>query len=256
MVCTPLKQHADKLVRYHERGTHLLVHRFDTSSSEPELLECNCYAHYGVQHKSQARSLTQVQKSMDLPQQPVYSYPQVVVTPGPVIPSYSWTQPVNPLQGLNEGFQPPTVGQFTYQPGYYPALADPAFSQQQYVSGPAYDQNSYGLPVNVSNGPVPSESREVHISNIQYQVRKRDIATHISKIAIPTSLDYHVDYSGKFKGTAVANFSSGEDAARVVAQLDKKLIKGKKVKVRLGKQLTPVTPPPLVLNGSYEARFL
>jgi hypothetical protein len=201
----------------------------------------------------QSRSLMQVQRSMVIPQQPIYSYPQVPVTAAPVMASYGWTQPIDPMQSLTEEFQTMTVSQLNYQPGYYASPVNAATTHQQYSNEPTYDQNSYGLPVNVSNGPVPSESREVHISNIQYKVHKRDMAAQISKFATPTALEYHVDHAGKFKGTAVATFDTGEDAARVVARLDKKLIKGKKVKVRLGKQLTPVTPAPLVLNGSYEA---
>jgi hypothetical protein len=194
-----------------------------------------------------------VQQSLVMPQQPVYSYPQVPVTAAPVMTSYGWTQPVSTMQGLNEAFQTMTVGQYNYQAGYYTSPVAPASAHQQYTNEPAYGRNSYGLPVNVSSGPVPSECREIHISNIQYKVHKGEMEAQISKIATPASFQYHVDHAGKFKGTAVATFNSGEDANRVVAQLDKKLIKGKKVKVRLGKQLTPVTPTPLVLNGSYEA---
>jgi hypothetical protein len=242
----------EKLVQYSERGTRLLVHRFDTSESEPELLECNCHAIYAVPHIFQSRSLKQVQRSLVMPQQPVYSYPPAPMAPAPAMPAYGWPQPVPSMQGLTEGFQTLAVGQEYYQPGYYPTPMDPACANYQYTNGATYVRNSYGLPVNTTNGGVASECREVHISNIQYQVHKKDLTQQISKIATPITLEYHVDHAGKFKGTAVVTFDSGDRAALVVAQLDKKLIKGKKVKVRLGKQTTPVSPTPVVVDGSYE----
>jgi RNA recognition motif-containing protein len=187
-----------------------------------------------------------------MPQQTVYTYPPAPVPAAPVVVAYGWAQPVPSMQGLIEGFQNLAVGPEYYQSSYYPPPVDPASAQYQYTNGATYVRNSYGLPVNTTNGGVPSESREVHISNIQYQVHKRDLAQQITKIAPPVTLEYHIDHAGKFKGTAVATFSSGEQAVQVVAQLDKKLIKGKKVKVRLGKQTTPVSPAPVVVDGSYE----
>jgi RNA recognition motif-containing protein len=154
------------------------------------------------------------------------------------------------MQSLTEGFHALAVEQVSYQTGYYAPPVDNPLAHQQYATSPNYIRNPNGLSVNASNGLVPTESREVHISNIQYQVRKKDLTAYIKKIVDSFKLELHVDHTGKFKGTAVVTFESGADANLVVAQLDRMLIKGKKIKVRLGKQQTPVNPSPLVVDGS------
>jgi hypothetical protein len=245
-------------VKYNEKGTRLLVHRFDTSTNQVMLLDCNCMAIYGVPHMIQSRSRSQVQRSMALPpHQAYYLNPSVPVSPAPImapVPQYDWNQTAVSVQGLTNGFQALSVGQPTYAMAYYAPLPNPAYVQPQYASGPTYVMNSFGLPVNVSNGFIATECREVHIANIPYQTKKRELTTRISGIATPSSVDFHTDHAGKFKGSAIATFESGEAAARVVEQLDKQVVKGKKLRVRIGKQQTPVSPTPVVVNGSTDDR--
>jgi len=208
-----LKACPEKLVRYFERGTRLLVHRFDTSDCQPQLLECNCQAHYGVQHMFQSRSLTQVQRSMVMSQQPVYSYPPALVTAAPVMASYGWPQPVNSMQGLTEGFQTLAVGQV---PGAGIPAPPPTPSASRFLtdsgrnqtplqrnlarltrygmssitSGPGdrvahTDRNitseidatsQQGSMINVGNAPVAS-------SRVSVQATARDVASSISAAA-------------------------------------------------------------------------
>ncbi|KAF2435507.1 hypothetical protein EJ08DRAFT_340921 [Tothia fuscella] len=242
-----------KLVRYSEKSTRLLVHRFDTSMNPPPLLECNCQAIYGVPHMYQSRSQAQVQRCMTMPSQSqYYSYPSAPVAPAPAIAHYDWNQQAQ-VQGLTSGFQSLAVAPPAYSGGYYAASVDRAYvEQQQYATGPTYVRNTYGLPVNVSHGAVATECREVHISHIHYQLKKRELIAKLDKIVAPSKIemDFLVDHAGKFKGTAVATFDSSDAATKVVAKLDKTSIKGKKVRVRLGKQQTPVSPSPVIVNGS------
>jgi hypothetical protein len=175
-------------------------------------------------------------------QQPLYSYPAVSVVQAP---SYGY-----PVHTLTDRFQSLSVGQSASPSSYYASPIEPPPVHQQYAAGLTYVRSPNGIPVNVSNGAIPTEFREVHISNIQYQVKKKEMIAQISKIATPTSLEFHIDHAGKFKGSAVAMFESAADAEQVVNVLDKKTIKGKKVKVRLGKHQTPVNSSPLVVNGS------
>lgn len=244
-------KNTERLVGYNDKDTRLLVHRFDTSGYQTSLLECNCQALYNVAHMAKSRSYSEVNRSMAMPpQQPSYVYPSVPVAATPVVSTYDWSQTGASIQGVTSGFQGLSVGQAVYPAPYYAASAGPSYTQQYYQAGPEYAINTYGLPVNVSHGTVSTECREVHISNIPHRIKKRDLVAQISKIATPTKVQLHSDHAGKFKGTAVATFGRGDEAARVVEHLDKLPFKGKELRVRIGKEQTPVNPGPLVVNGS------
>jgi hypothetical protein len=244
----------DRLVNYKEKGSRLLVHLVDASTNAAHILKCNCMEHYGCPHEAGPHASSQAESYMAMPPPEVYyQYGSGLAAVAPVMQpmlSYDWDPTMGSIHGLTTGFQALSVDQTLYPTPYYAGPSNMGYAQQQYTNQPAYAPDAFGLPVNVSSGVIPTECREVYISNINFLVKKREMAAQISKYARPSTLEYNKTADGKFTGTAIATFESGEEATMVVRGLDKQTVKGKRLKVRIGKQQTPIIPPPMIVNGS------
>jgi RNA recognition motif-containing protein len=118
----------------------------------------------------------------------------------------------------------------------------------------AYSANQYGLPVNISHGAVAVEHRGIHIGGISKKCNDEDVRKLLRRtVGEPISLKLLTDTSGKFRGTAVAEFSTAEEASNAADALNGYNHKGRTLTVRLSREAQPaVSPsaPPVVVNGS------
>ncbi|KAF2399647.1 hypothetical protein EJ06DRAFT_61053 [Trichodelitschia bisporula] len=254
------------LTSYSDNGHRLLVHRFDVSHSQAQLLECNCSSFYGLTgHSTQSHAMEQLCSRLPscVPvSAPMVSSPYSGAPPiSAVAPTYAYAtadvyatpQPQvvsSPIHAVVDGFTGLSIGQMTYPGTHYyqqPVMLAPV------ASAPIYTRNSHGLPVNMSNGAVRTEIREIHIGNLSYSIGRRELERLLKKAgSSPTSFDIHQDAAGNSKGSAVAYFASEEEARRAVEHLKGFQIKNKKLRVRLGVNQTPVdmAGAPVIVNGS------
>ena len=142
-----------------------------------------------------------------------------------------------------------TAAQYSsYPPGDY-------YAQQQQTAAPlTHIRDTSGLSVNVSKGAFYTESRGIHISNLDFKITQSELQRMLAKVARPAQVDLHFDGArGKAnKGSAVVQFQTSEDARRVVNHFNGYKVKGKELRVRLDKNTTSVgaITHPTIINGS------
>ena len=102
-----------------------------------------------------------------------------------------------------------------------------------------------GTPVRTSSDDAnPSKIGEdiipnaIVIKNIPFAIKKEQLLDIISEMELPLpyAFNYHFD-NGIFRGLAFANFSTPEETAEVIANLNGKEINGRKLKVEYKKML-------------------
>jgi len=156
-----------------------------------------------------------------MPPQPAYqsAYYYQQILPGPPTPAYVY--PVAPVRPL------PT-----------------------YV--PMYSQSATGLPVNLSQGAVVTESRGIFIQGLSYTVGNDELQSLIHGVGVrPSKVSVQYDSKGSSKGVATANFANNAEAQYVVSQLNGRTHLGKILAVRMDTNSTVVgSLEPFVVDGT------
>jgi hypothetical protein len=243
------------LVNHKESGKPLWVHHYDCSQ-EPRfrLLECNCEQLYG-KSGCVLPPVSQTTAGAHVPVMSASAY-EVAQTAGSSASSLSYpltSAPYATEVNANPGL-PRSSSNLSAQhgPSYYPY---PTTQTQQPQSLQLYASNTYGLPVNVSDGAVQTEQRSIHIANLPFSVDEEELRCLINRMVqvTPETVYLHVDYStGKSKGSGVASFSNAEEARDAIKILNNYSLKGKKLRVRPDKNATAVgaTRTPTIVDSS------
>ncbi|KAL1656867.1 hypothetical protein SLS61_000663 [Didymella pomorum] len=123
------------------------------------------------------------------------------------------------------------------------------------VQPPVYSASNSGMPVNIRDGAVLTESRGIFIQNLSYKVGSDELKNLLYTVGRPVDCKVHRDRSGISKGVATAKFASTHEAQLAVTHLNRKPHRGMTLKVRLDQDTTVVgqVGPPLVVNGSVGA---
>jgi hypothetical protein len=143
-----------------------------------------------------------------------------------------------------------TTAAYAYPTAPVPYMAPPV---------PAYSHSAGGLPVNLGQGAVVTESRGIFIQNLSYSAESSDLTSLIHSVGLkPIEAKVHKDSRGQSKGYATAKFSTKEEAQYGVTALNGKAHMNKTLTVRLDTDSTVVgvVPPvrgdgsPLIVDGT------
>lgn len=247
----------ESLTEQGHNGRQLLVHHWDISRTPPPLLECNCSAVYGTRGHSHSRSnlSSQVAAStfnMKAPFLPAVT-PYVLPTTAPTVPVYTGAIPAYATGPMAPGLATPVAYQYVpVAPVTYYAMPVAAPMMQQ-ASGPVYSTALNGTPVNVSKGAVRTESRGVFIGNLSYSAESLGVEQLLRQVGInPTRVEINRDSSGRSKGSAIASFSTKEEAQRVVSRLNNVQYMGMILRVKLDAERTAISgaAAPVIVDGS------
>jgi hypothetical protein len=232
----------DHLLETFFRSKGILVHVWQTrrSSDGLRLVECNCSVHFpGLTDGQHSAGLCGVDigRANQLGGKPyVAAPPQCRAVPQgysyPVYPatiSYAM-QPIN-ATGMHQ--------MQTMQP-----------MQPMAVQPPVYSASNSGMPVNIRDGAVLTESRGIFIQNLSYKVGSDELKSILYTVGRPVGCKVHRHRSGVSKGVATAEFASTHEAQLAVTHLNRKQHEGMTLKVRLDQNKTVVgqVGPPLMLD--------
>jgi hypothetical protein len=234
------------------RSQGIMVHIFATSKQNSyfNLIKCNCGLHFpdvGARGHSPGRSAMDVGRvnqilgtgfaTMPLQYvtaaQPTYQYANYYPTPA-YAPTPMYAYPTSTMQ---------------YAPAPAPAPVPVP------VSVPVYSQSSGGLPVNLGQGAVLTESRGIFIQGLSYSARSSDVASLIHNVGLrPSKITILRDSRGGSKGCASVDFETKTDAQHGVKYLHGISHMNKTLTVRLDTESTVVgVVPPLVVAGAVMA---
>jgi len=116
---------------------------------------------------------------------------------------------------------------------------------------PAIINNSSGLPINLSQGAVQTESRGIFIGNLPYSTNWRDLRGHLSSAGRIIRCDVPRKPNNKGRGYATVLFTSAEDAARACEMFNGTIFQGRPMRVRLDTYAnTKTAKTPTVGSGS------
>lgn len=123
------------------------------------------------------------------------------------------------------------------------------------AKAPVYSTSNSGMPVNIRDGAILTESRGIFIQNLSYKVESDELKTLLYTVGRPVDCKVHRDRSGVSKGVATAKCASTHEAQLAVTHLNRKPHRDMILKVRLDQDTTVVgqVGSPLVLNGSVGA---
>ena len=228
-------------------GWAVLIHIWNTSSSPPTLIECNCPQIYGTPGHSEERVRNSSISYMS-------AQPPVIPAPVPTLyaslpgatPVYGSTQmlyvPASATPVLINPMVPTSVA-LASAPYYYPTTT---------ATNPIYSTGANGMPVDVTRGSVPTVARRVHFTNLDYSVREEELRTVIRQHAEPLNVDISRRQNGASQGWAIAEFGSGAEAQLVVARLNNSRLGSRVMKVKLDANRSVVSEP-VIANGSMVA---
>jgi RNA recognition motif. (a.k.a. RRM, RBD, or RNP domain) len=236
------------------------VHCFEDFPHGSYIRSCNCYSFGTV--SVQGACCYYRYGNLIPPKAPAASVsygqsPAVSASPASV-GVHALTNGFSNLQIAPSTYTQPTYAQnqaYVQNAGYSTAYPQAAWypQQQQATSAPIYVRDPHGLSVNVSQGAIRTEQRNLHISNLDYKMGKAELDKILSKEAKPVQIDLPMDSSTrKNKGTALAYFAKPEDAKRVLDRYNGYPVKGKKLRIKFDKNTTSVetATAPTIINGS------
>jgi len=122
-------------------------------------------------------------------------------------------------------------------------VQQPVQGQLQYAlpSNLTYVSNTSGLPVNRSEGTVPTESRGIFIGGLHYKAHSKDITQWFKRAGNIVKCDLQKDSNtGKSKGNALIQYATATEASKAVRMFDQQVFMGMQIKVRLDKDPVPV----------------
>jgi hypothetical protein len=231
------------------RNRGLMVHLFATATktSEYKYMTCNCRTHFpdlgSRQHSPSRSGMDTIRINQTL--NPGHNSTPTRYTAA-AQPTYQYADPYANYYAT----QPYTVTSTNYS---YPA------APVQYVvpPTPAYSQSSAGLPVNLGQGAVLTESRGIFIQSLDYDARSSDVTSLIHSIGLrPIKVKLLKTSAGQSKGCATVEFSKKEDAQYAVSHLHGQRHMRTTLTVRLDKESTivgavaPIVREPLVVDGT------
>lgn len=220
----------------------MLVHVWQTRRSNEgfRLMKCNCSVHFpDLPDGAHSPGLCGIDigRVNQLGGKPYAAPPTqyMAVQPGYPYPTYSSTAPSFPM--------PPVYAA-------HASLISPVVIQPA-----VYSASSSGMPVNIRDGAMLTESRGIFIQNLSYKVGSDELKNLLYTVGRPVDCKVHRDRSGVSKGVATAKFASTHEAQLAVTHLNRKPHRGMTLKVRLDQDTTVVgqVGPPLVVNGSVGA---
>ncbi|KAF3045442.1 hypothetical protein E8E12_004588 [Didymella heteroderae] len=235
------KEDADAAYKTFYRSKGMLVHVWQTrrSSDGFRLMKCNCSVHFpevAEGHHSAGLCGIDIGRVNQLGGKPYAPAPAqyMAVQPGYTYPVY------------------PTTTSYIIQPVY--ATQGPQLPQMM-AQPPVYSASNSGMPVNVRDGAMLTESRGIFIQNLSYKVGSDELKNLLYTVGRPVDCKVHRDRSGVSKGVATARFASTHEAQLAVTHLNRRPHRGMTLKVRLDQDTTVVgqVGPPLVVNGSVGA---
>ncbi|KAI9870003.1 MAG: hypothetical protein M1830_004844 [Pleopsidium flavum] len=102
--------------------------------------------------------------------------------------------------------------------------------------------NVDGTPINVSRGAVPTEARGVFIHELNYNATCADVANMMRQAGRVDRCEMNTYTStAKSRGSASATFHNVEEAGRAVEMFDGTLFMGRKIRVRLDREVNSLT---------------
>ena len=222
----------------------MLVHVWQTrrSSDGFRLMKCNCSVHFP--------GLADGQHSAGLCGIDISRVNQLGGKPYAAAPAQYMAVP----QGYSYPVYPATTS-YAIQPIYATRMPQMQPMQPLVVQPPVYSASNSGMPVNIRDGAVLTESRGIFIQNLSYKVSSDELKNLLYTVGRPVDCKVHQDRSGVSKGVATAKFASTHEAQFAVTHLNRKPHRGMTLKVRLDQDTTVVgqVGPPLVVNGSVGA---
>ena len=111
-------------------------------------------------------------------------------------------------------------------------------------------------PINISRGAYRTEARSIFISNLPYNVQRKDLEALLKTCGTLVEFDLrpHKKTQGYTQGSASASFASREEARRARDRLNDYDWNGRRISVRFDKETTRSDPinesEPIVVNGS------
>lgn len=238
------------LATYGVDGRRLRIHLFDTSEAPPELMIHTCTGPCVVQQ--QARNDLAVQPAPT----PVSRPPIGTISTAAVRSAYATaaleTGMANMRIGLVDSRRHNTVAYYGV-PANPPQPQVPVQMPALYAtpSNPNYVSNTAGLPVNRSEGVVPTEYRGIFVGGLDYSARSKDITSCFKHAGNIVKCDLQKDATtGKFKGNAIIQYTTAKEARTAVKMFNEQKFMGMRIKVRLDKDSVPVTTSPTSSTSS------
>ena len=241
------------LDRFAQNPTHreMLVHQWELSRDrdlnvQPPLTRCNCSTQYpdlsrGSHSPGRAALNTHlIARSM------FKSEPNTAMVPSPV------TVPTTPYQYTSTQ----QITQTTTQYPYYAIPISPVITTPRTLSithAPLYSSMGSGIPVNIRHGAMLTESRGIFIGSLSFSVGPSELEALLRVAGRPIRSELLRDAStGRFKGSATAQFATKEEAQQAVNRLNNSEHMGMVLKVRLDKETTSISQVqgPVIANGS------
>lgn len=242
---TPL--HAGCLSPGLSNGKPLLVHQWDVSEYPSKLINCNCPEFFGTSgHSADLASMGK--QISDRFYSPTASSDSQTAA---LSPTFGHAMAVRANPAMNGGA----------------VLASDLDINMRYTS-PVLASNgvahsvanaNYNTPINVSQGAILTEARGIFISDIKYSVTQSDILNLVSAAGPVEKCELHKDpKSGSPRGSATVTFTNRDSPNVALRMFNGKELAGRKMKIRLDKEMTIVKPgpnnaypqQPLVVNGS------
>ncbi|KAF2501526.1 hypothetical protein BU16DRAFT_201877 [Lophium mytilinum] len=229
----------------------MLVHEWELSrdGAQPKLVRCNCSSrHRGIEPGSHSPRRSGIDLNVITRTMMSTTAMNIPVTAAPMAVSYGYP-------AAHAGYYATYTTQ-TAQYGYAAPTAPVAAVPRRALMAqtPAYSITSNGLPVNISNGVVRTESRGIFITGLSYSCSEAELRALLESYgSMPLSCVLSRDQTtGKSKGCATAQFASAAEAQVAVKKLDRVQHMGKTLAVRHDKDATSVGQPqgPVIANGS------
>lgn len=232
-------------------GRRLRVHLFDTSKAPPRFLTHTCGKPCIVSQQSAQTSLA-VQPVSAPAARPAAD--TVVTTP---------VRSFEPVAALEAGLGAMRIDSADpRRNGVVPFYGGPVSPQQpqlpltipvQYATMPNtnYVSNTAGLPVNQSEGVIPTEYRGVFVGGLDYSARSKDIVRCFERAGEIVKCDLQKDAtSGKFKGNATIQYATAKQARTAVCMFHQQKFMGMRIKVRFDKDSVPLRTSPTSSTAS------
>jgi RNA recognition motif-containing protein len=121
------------------------------------------------------------------------------------------------------------------------------------TQAPLYSSMGSGVPVNIRHGAMLTESRGIFISSLSFSVGPSELEALLKVAGRPIRSELLRDAStGRFKGSATAQFATKEEAQQAANRLNNSEHMGMVLKVRLDKETTSIgqVQGPVIANGS------
>lgn len=230
------------------RGQFLEVHllRSTAKFSAPELIRSNCRQvgqsgspscnHIGVPWLQAAM---QNFAGWGLsPNPPLSSPPPTRIYQVAAVHHSTTPYPTGPPVATSLAYAPsvPVFMAYPYRPA--PVAAQPIRTQaipaQRAITQPVYHRNPDGTRVNMNHGSVTTESRGIHIRGVSHKITHSQLGQFLRSVGPPfETYELRRTSAGFSKGNAVVSYASTEAARSAVLKLDKKVLAGKRIEVKL-----------------------